>query len=462
MSAPAKLWDKGYTLDPRIERFEVGDSLVWDQRLVVPDVLGSIAHAAGLVKIGLLPEASFHALRVGLAEIAALDGRGAFTLELADEDVHTKIENWLVANVGEAGKNIHIARSRNDQVLVDLRLFTREAVLPVEAAVLEAAEALLDLARRHALTPMPGYTHMQRAMLSSVGVWAGAFVEALLDDLTLLDAAVALNDQCPLGSAASYGVPLPLERQYVSDLLGFARVQRNVLYAQNTRGKFEAAITQALAHVMLDLAKLAQDILLFTTSEFGFFALDDTLKAGSSIMPQKKNLDAMELLRGKGNVILAQQQWIMGTLMGLPSGFNMDFQETKRPFMEALDLTESSAAITALTVSRLTPNTERLAAACSPELFATDAAYDLVQQGVPFRDAYRRVAGMLDDLGEIDPHAALAMRTHLGTSGDLGLDESAAALATRRTRLDARTAELACIADELLRGTRVGLPGAPA
>jgi argininosuccinate lyase len=284
---------------------------------------------------------------------------------------------------------------------------------------------------------MPGYTHMQRAMLSSVGVWAGAFVEALLDDLTLLDAAVALNDQCPLGSAASYGVPLPLERQYVSDLLGFARVQRNVLYAQNTRGKFEGAMVQALAQVMLDLSKLAQDILLFTTSEFGFFTLDDTLKAGSSIMPQKKNLDAMELLRGKGSVILAQQQWIMGTLAGLPSGFNMDFQETKRPFMEALDLTESSAAIAAQTVSRQTPNTERLLAACSPELFATDAAYDLVQKGVPFRDAYRRVAGMLDDLGEIDPHAALATRTHMGTSGDLGLDESAAVIAARRARVDA-------------------------
>lgn len=455
-----KLWDKGYQLDPRVERFEISDDLVYDQRLVLPDVLGSIAHAAGLVKIGVLPVDDFHALRAGLARVAALDAAGEFALEQGDEDVHTKIENWLTAHVGEAGKNIHTARSRNDQVLVDLRLYTRGAVLSAYTAVLDATEALLELAARHARTPMPGYTHMQRAMLSSVGVWAGAYAESLLDDLTLLDAAVALSDACPLGSAASYGVPLPLDRQYVSDLLGFARVHGNVLYAQNARGKFEGAIVQALAQVMLDLSKLAQDILLFTTAEYGFFTLDDTLKTGSSIMPQKKNLGAMEMLRGKGSIILAHQAWIMGLLVGLPSGYNMDYQETKRPFMEALDLTEESAAVAALTIGRLTPDEARLVAACSPELFATDAAYDLVLKGVPFRDAYRQVAGMLDDLAEHDPRLALATRTHQGTSGDLRLDASVAALIERRGWVAARGSQLVAITDALLDGTRAGLPGA--
>jgi argininosuccinate lyase len=454
----AKLWDKGYELDRRVERFAGSDAIVYDQRLVVADALGSIAHAAGLAKAGLLPVETYQALREELANVVGLAEAGQFELTDGDEDVHTKIEGWLTEKLGEAGKQIHTGRSRNDQVLVDLRLYTREAVLPVYSSILDACEALLDLATRHRLTPMPGYTHMQRAMLSSVGVWAGSYLEALLDDLKLLDAAVALSDQSPLGSAASYGVGLPLERQYVSDLLGFAKVQNNVLYAQHGRGKFEAAIIQALAQVMLDLSKLAQDILLFMTSEYCFFSLDDAFKTGSSIMPQKKNLDAMELLRAKGSIMLAFQQQALGILVGLPSGFNMDFQETKRPFMESLDMVEESAAMAALTVSRLQPNEERLLAACSPELFATDAAYDLVLKGVPFRDAYRRIAGMIDDLGELDPREVLKTRTHQGTSGDLRLEMSAAVIEQRRAAVASREAELGGIRQQLLAGTRPGMP----
>jgi len=458
LAAP-KLWDKGYDVDPRIQRFEVGDDLTCDQKLVVSDAIGSVAHAAGLVKIGLLPVETFQLLRAELAHIVDLAEQGEFQMSSEDEDVHTKIENWLTNTLGEPGKMIHTGRSRNDQVVVDIRLFTRQAILPVYGAILDACEALLDLAQRHATTPMPGYTHMQRAMLSSVGVWAGAYVESLLDDLTLLDAAVALSDQSPLGSAASYGVGLPLDRQYVSDLLGFAKVHNNVLYAQHGRGKFELAIVQALAQVMLDLSKLAQDILLFTTSEFAFFSVDVSVTTGSSIMPQKKNLDAMELLRGKVHVIAAMQQQMLTILGGTPSGFNAEYQDTKRPFMEALDLVESSAVVAALNVSQLTPNEEKMLAACSPDLFATDVAYDLVQKGVPFRDAYRQVANMLDDLAEFDVQAVLAMRTHQGTSGDLRLDVSAEKIAERRTQLAEREAELAAIAAGLLDGSAADLPG---
>ncbi|ACZ37644.1 argininosuccinate lyase [Sphaerobacter thermophilus] len=452
-----KLWDKGYDLNPEIEAFEVGDDVVYDNRLILADVLGSIAHAAGLTKVGLLTRDEFAALRSALAAIAEEAAAGTFRVEPGDEDVHTKIEHALTARTGEPGKKIHTARSRNDQVIVDLRLFLKQEAPRVERAILDCADALLSLAERHRLTPMPGYTHMQRAMLSSVGVWAGAYLEALLDDLTLLDAALDLNDQCPLGSAASYGVPFPIDRRYVSDLLGFRAPQRNVLYAQNARGKFEAAVVQALSQVMLDLSKLAQDILLFTTAEFGFFTIGAEFTTGSSIMPQKKNLGAMEMLRAKGSVMLAYQQQIMTVLAGLPSGYNMDYQETKRPFIDALDLTARAARVAALTVRNLEPNEQALLAACTPDLFATDAAYELVAEGVPFRDAYRRVGTALETVPPMDPHEQLAKRTHLGTAGDLGLEESARQIAARRERAAARAAAFEAMAERLLAGPIPGL-----
>ena len=452
---PTKLWDKGYDLNPLIEAFEVGDDVAYDNRLVMPDVLGSIAHAAGLAKIGILDQQSFEALHKGLGQIAELYEQGQFNLEQGDEDVHTKIENWLTANVGDPGKEIHTGRSRNDQVLVDLRLYTREAVLPVYQAILSACDALHGLAERHKDTPMPGYTHMQRAMLSTVGVWAGSYLEALLDDLKLLDAAVELSDQNPLGSAASYGVPLPLDRQYVADVLGFKQVQNNVLYTQHARGKFEGAIVQALVQVMLDLSKLAQDIMLFTTSEYGFFKISDSLLTGSSIMPQKKNLGAIELLRGRAQVMLAYQQQILGLLAGLPSGYNMDSQDTKKPFMDALDLAAQSAAVAALFVSQIEPDEKKMTEACSPELFATDIAYDLVRSGTPFRDAYREVAAKVADLPGQDPRAHLEHRTHQGTHGDLGLEAAAAEIARRSQAIAVREQELAEITGGLLSGARL-------
>src|SRR5947199_6867878 len=239
---------------------------------------------------------------------------------------------------------------------------------------------------------MPGYTHMQRAMLSSVGLWAASFAEALLDDEQLLSAAYVINDQSPLGSAAGYGVPLPIDRQYVADQLGFARVQQNVIYVQNSRGKIEAAVVQALAQIMLDLSKLAQDVLLFTTVEYGFLQIPQEICTGSSIMPQKRNLGVMELVRARTQTMLALQQQILGIVSGLPSGYNMDYQETKRPFMEALDLVQESLEICTLVVNKLEVHVEHLIAACTFELFAADRAYELTAAaGLPFRDAYRIV-----------------------------------------------------------------------
>jgi argininosuccinate lyase len=430
-----KLWQKGYQLNEQVERFEAAQNSLLDVRLIRHDVWGSLAHIAMLTKIGVLTESEHKVLKDALRNVLELEAEHAFTVTLEDEDVHTCVENYLAANAGAAGKKIHMARSRNDQVLVDLRLYGKEQLHNVAVKLCNLCSTLLELAGAHASTPMPGYTHMQRAMLSSVGLWAANFTEALLDDEQLLSAAYKLNDQSPLGSAAGYGVPIAIDRQYCADLLGFSRVQNNVIYVQNSRGKIEAAIVQALAQIMLDLSKLAQDILLFTTVEYGFFQTPQELCTGSSIMPQKRNLGVMELVRARTQTVLALQQQILGIVSGLPSGYNMDYQETKRPFMEALDLVQESLEICTLVVSKLEVNTGRLTAACTFELFAADRAYELAAVAkLPFRDAYRIVGAEVT--AQLDRHlplpvegqeqlaARLAARSHLGGAGNLGLAQA--------------------------------------
>ncbi len=428
-----KLWQKGYSVNAAVERFEAAQNSALDTRLIRHDVWGSLAHAAMLTHIGLLTEAEHQELHSALCSILDLEATGEFTVLPSDEDVHTSIENFLVSAAGSAGKKIHMARSRNDQVLLDLRLYGKEQLHAISTKLFELCSALLTFAEEHKDLPMPGYTHMQRAMLSSLGLWAGGFAEALLDDEQLLSATYALNDQSPLGSAAGYGVPVPIDRQFVADKLGFARVQNNVIYVQNSRGKIEAAIVQALAQIMLDLSKMAQDTLLFTTAEYAFFQIPQELCTGSSIMPQKRNLDIMELVRARTQTLLALQQQIMGITSGLPSGYNMDYQETKRPFMEALDIAYDCLDICTLVISSLQVNRERLIAACTFELFATDRAYELVQSAhMPFRDTYRIVGAEVTAL--LDRHedlpvesqeqlvARLQARNHLGGAGNLGLE----------------------------------------
>src|SRR5205809_2439315 len=427
-----KLWQKSYQLNDQVERFEAAQNSLLDARLIRHDVWGSLAHVAMLTKIGVLTESEHRVLKDALCKVLELEAEHAFTVTLEDEDVHTCIENYLAVHAGAAGKKIHMARSRNDQVLVDLRLYGKEQLHNVATKLSHLCSALLTLAAAHIDIPMPGYTHMQRAMLSSVGLWAASFAEALLDDEQLLSAAYKLNDQSPLGSAAGYGVPIAIDRQYCADLLGFSRVQNNVIYVQNSRGKIEAAIVQALAQIMLDLSKLAQDILLFTTVEYGFFQLPQELCTGSSIMPQKRNLGVMELVRARTQTMLALQQQILGIVSGLPSGYNMDYQETKRPFMEALNLVQESLEICTLVVNSLEVNTDRLIAACTFELFAADRAYELTTTAnLPFRDAYRivgaEVTAQLDRKMPLPVESQeqlikrLSARSHLGGAGNLGL-----------------------------------------
>ena len=434
----AKLWEKGYHVHSLVEHYEAGQNSKLDRRLIRHDVWGSLAHAAMLRSIEILTADEHKVLKDALCNILDLEATDDFIIQPTDEDVHTSVENYLTAKTGTTGKKIHTARSRNDQVLVDTRLYAKEHLHLVARKLFTLCESLLTFAQKTIDLPMPGYTHMRRAMLSSVGLWAASFAEALLDDEQLLSAAYAINDQSPLGSAAGYGVPLPIDRQLVADLLGFSRVQNNVIYAQSSRGKIEAAIVQALTQIMLDLSKLAQDMLLFTTAEYGFFQVSQEVCTGSSIMPQKRNLDVMELVRARAQTMLALQQQILGIITGLPSGYNMDNQETKRPFMEALDLAEESLDICTLVVNNLHPNTERLIAACTFELFATDRAYELATStNMPFRDAYRIVGTeVLAQLDHITNHNVpfptesqeqlinrLKARNHLGGAGNPGLEK---------------------------------------
>src|SRR5258708_26280894 len=303
-----KLWQKGYSVHSLVEHYEAGENSKLDMRLIRHDVWGSLAHAAMLCTIEVLTADEYEALKAALCEILQLEATDEFIIQPTDEDVHTSVENYLTAKTGSIGKKIHTARSRNDQILVDTRLYAKENLHLVARKLFVLCDALLTFAQKTMDIPMPGYTHMRRAMLSSVGLWAASFAEALLDDEQLLSTAYAISDQSPLGSAAGYGVPLPIDRQLVSDLLGFSRVQNNVIYVQSSRGKIEAAIVQALTQIMLDLSKLAQDMLLFSTVEYGFIIIPQELCTGSSIMPHKRNLGVMELVRARAQTMLALQQ----------------------------------------------------------------------------------------------------------------------------------------------------------
>jgi argininosuccinate lyase len=385
-----------------------------------------------LAKIGMLSQDELKKLKGALLEVLELDEKGKFEIKMQDEDVHTAVENYLTKKLGPVGKKIHAARSRNDQVLADLRLYTKAKLLAVEEAVLELAGALMIFAEKNKTVPMPGRTHTQLAMPSSVGLWAGAYAESLLDDLELMKAAYELNDQCPLGSAASYGVPLPIDRQMVSDMLGFKKVQNNVLYANNSRGKFESVVLAALGQVMVDLSKMANDMIFFSIPETGYFTIPEKFCTGSSIMPNKKNPDVLELVRAKANKVLASYYRVINTIKDLPSGYNRDFQETKEPLIKGLAVTEASLSVCALVIKGLKVNKEKCIKACVPEIFATDKAIELAAEGMPWRDAYQKVAKELGKLKAEDPVASIKKKKHIGGTGNLGLDKSAAKIKTEK------------------------------
>jgi len=415
----AKLWDKGYSIDPEIERFTIGEDYLLDRALVRADVLGSAAHAEMLASIGVLTTQDVKRIKEGLRGVLKdwLDGHSPLRYAF-QEDIHTAVEHRL----GALGKKLHTGRSRNDQVLLDLRLYGKERLHVLAEQVIALVRALAAFAKKHEFVPMPGRTHMQIAMPSSLGLWAGAYAESLLDDLELLKAAHAVTDQSPLGSGAAYGSALPLDRKLVADLLGFAKVQNNVLYCANSRGKAELATVAACGQIMIDLSRMATDLVIGAMPELGYFRIPKELCTGSSMMPQKRNPCGLELVRAKAAAVLGYEMQIAGILRALPSGYNRDFQETKGPFMRGVEATAASLSVMRLSIERLEVVEENLCKGFVPEIYATDRALELVMEGKPFRDAYREVAANLEGLAARDPVENLKSKRLQGGPGNLGLD----------------------------------------
>ena len=446
----AKLWQKNYTLDSMMEHFTVRNDYIYDEELVVSDAIGSAAHAKGLNKIGILSDEECRKLLAGLDRIVQLRQSDSFPITVSDEDCHTAIEGFLTNELGDTGKKIHTGRSRNDQVQTALRIYMREAALKLSSASLDLSASLIKLAEQNKDVPMPGRTHMQIAMPSSVALWALSFAEEILEETGMLLSLYDVIDQSPLGSAASYGVTLPLDREYTASLMGFRKVQNNVLYANNSRGKFEAFFLDHAEYIALTISKLAQDLMLFTLPEFGYFSLPRELCTGSSIMPQKKNPDGLELARSRTSLIGSCSMRVKSIIRALPSGYNRDFQDTKEPFIEGFRSALELVMITDEMIQGLEVHPDNLIAACTPELYATDRVMEKVLSGGNFRDSYKDVGLNLDKVQGEDPVASLGKRTSVGTAGNLMIEKDEAWLAELSERVEGEMGRLSSIYSSLI------------
>jgi len=386
-----RLWDKGEPLDDRVLRYTAGEDHRLDERLVPYDVRASIAHAAMLHEAGLLTAQDLTSIRDGLEALGKEHAAGAWRISLENEDVHTALEVRLTERIGEAGARLHLGRSRNDQVLAALRLYLRDVIAALADGAREAAAAIDDLAERQGEIVIPGYTHHQQAMPSSVLLWADGFAAELRDDAEGLEACARRIEKNPLGSAAGYGVPLlPIDRESTRRSLGFAEVQEPVTAVQLSRGKAEAQVLFEIALLMQDLGRLAADLVLFATSEFGFVSLPAGLTTGSSIMPQKRNPDVFELVRGRTATAQACLFEALGVAAKLPSGYHRDLQLLKAPLFRGIDLAAETLAIMTAALPEVRFHPERILV--DPAVRATEEAYRLVlEEGIPFREAYRRV-----------------------------------------------------------------------
>jgi len=387
-----RLWDKGEPLDQRVLRYTAGEDHLLDARLVPYDVRASIAHAAMLCTQGLLNESDLKSIQAGLESLAQSHAAGEWEISLEDEDVHTALESRLTDAIGDAGKRIHLGRSRNDQVLVALRLYLLDAAQELEQSAHAAAVALKELGNRNKDTPLPGYTHMQQGMPSSVELWAGGFAAELEDDADGIAAACRRISKNPLGSAAGYGTPgIPVDREHTRAALGFNEVHSPVTAVQLSRGKAEANLVFELCMLMQDLGKLAADLMLYYTQEFAFIRLPENMTTGSSIMPQKRNPDVLELVRGATATLNGALLEILGITTKLSSGYQRDLQRLKPPLFRAIDLAGASAEIMAHLINGVEFVAENIE--LDDAIFAAEQANKLVvEKGMSFRDAYLQVA----------------------------------------------------------------------
>jgi argininosuccinate lyase len=429
------LWQSegGASVDEAIMDFLAGEDVILDRELFPYDIEATAAHVRGLQRIGILSADECGRLTGLLEELRNEFEAGRFPLDSRYEDGHSAIEAFLTERAGDAGAKVHTGRSRNDQVAVATRLYLKQSLRRLAVLNARIAEACLARAERQADLPMPGYTHLQRAVPSSVGLWLAAFAEAFTDDLAFAVQVHDLVDSNPLGSAAGYGVNLPLDRDGLTRELGFARLQVNPLYVQNSRGKFEMMALQAALHAMQDVRRLAWDLSLFTTSEFAFVKLPAAYTTGSSIMPNKANPDVVELLRARAATPEAAIVEIQSVL-SLPSGYQRDLQLTKAPLIRGLSASLQALAIVPALVDGMELREDAMREAISVEMFATDLAQEQAARGVPFRSAYRDAKRRLDAMDSPDAATSLAHRISPGACGDLQLERIRQRLAAERER----------------------------
>jgi argininosuccinate lyase len=440
----AQLWAKGLPLDEAIHRFTVGDDPELDVRLLVHDALGSAAHARMLARAGLLTVKDAEALVKALSGIARRAREGRLHITAEQEDAHTAIEALLTAELGETGKRIHLGRSRNDQVILALRLYMRDALLGVAERTASLARNFCVFSRVHAQEAMPGYTHLRRAMPSSFGLWGAAFAAGLAEELQNLHAVYARLDRCPLGAAAGFGVPLPIDREYTAELLCFSGVQVSPVDVQNSRGRHEWALLNALASIGLVMEKFLWDVSLYSMPEFSFLKLPEAYTTGSSIMPQKRNPDVLELARGRCRELRGYAAMLQELASGLPSNYHRDLQLLKKPLFGAVDAARGWLDVLIALVPALEVDAAKAAAACSDDIYAAHQAFLLAQDGMPFRDAYREVAKRLES-GGFKPDRKALSATHLGGAGNLGLERIEADIdAMARWAGEMRTRLAAC------------------
>ena len=412
-----KLWEKNVQVDQEVERFTVGKDREMDLYLAKYDVLGSMAHITMLESIGLLTNEELHTLLAALRQIYAIADEGKFVIEEGIEDVHSQVELMLTRTLGDMGKKIHSGRSRNDQVLLDLKLFTRAQIQELVSTVGDLFDVLIAQSNRYKTVLMPGYTHLQVAMPSSFGLWFGAYAESLVDDLQLLQAAFKVCNRNPLGSAAGYGSSFPLNRQMTTDLLGFDSLDYNVVYAQMGRGKMERTFAFAMAGIAATLSKLAFDACMFNSQNFGFIKLPDQFTTGSSIMPHKKNPDVFELTRAKCNKIQGLPQQITLICNNLPSGYFRDLQIIKELFLPAFDELKDCLRMATHMLRELKVNEHILDDERYALMFSVEEVNRRVVAGVPFRDAYKQV-GLEIEAGQFQPDKTVN-HTHEGSIGNL-------------------------------------------
>ena len=415
-----KLWSKGFEPDKLIEEFTVGRDRELDLRLARFDVLGSMAHIRMLESIGLLTAAELESLLEALGDILAVIDRGEFTIAPGVEDVHSQVEFMLTERLGDVGKKIHSGRSRNDQVLVDLKLFMRDEICNIADATGRLFDRLQALSEEHKDVLMPGYTHLQIAMPSSFGLWFGAYAEALADDMQLLLAAYNIANQNPLGSAAGYGSSFPLDREMTTRLLGFADLHYNVVAAQMSRGKTERALAMAIASIASTLGRFAMDVCMWMCQNFAFISFPDELTTGSSIMPHKKNPDVFEIMRGKCNRLQAVQNEIALLTANLPLGYNRDLQLLKDIIFPATTELISCLDMADFMLRHIRVRTDIIDDPRYDHLFTVEEVNRLVLAGVPFREAYKKVGLEVRD-GSYTPDRSVH-HTHIGSIGNLATD----------------------------------------